>query len=272
MADDTSSYEFWISLGSQITGGIAGAVVSLTCGGATGTVLGGAASPIISTTLFNILNDFSNRRLSHKEKVRVGAAATYIIHKITSNINDHHHPREDGFFDRDQCDKSDADEILEGVFIKCQSSHEERKVLYYSNLFANIAFTNNISSDEANYYLHLVETFNYRKLKILALLLRKNELSHIKLFDQNMENYEVQDLGYEYVSITQEIWELFNYGLVTQTYLDKDDYAIIHYSHVIPAKLHLSLMGTRLAQLLGLLEMPLKEIEELAKNLQHNDA
>ncbi len=74
-----------IGAGSDITGSGIGAVAGAALGGPPGAVAGAIAGTAISNVLKNIGNDISERMLSPREKVIIGAALTFAIDKIQSN-------------------------------------------------------------------------------------------------------------------------------------------------------------------------------------------
>jgi hypothetical protein len=59
------------------------------------------------------------------------------------------------------------EEILEGVLIKAQREHEEKKIRYLGQFLGNIAFDANCSGGQANYLLSLLERLTYQQLVMI---------------------------------------------------------------------------------------------------------
>lgn len=252
---DRERVAFLITAGSEITGGATGGALGLIFGGPLGAAIGGGFGGVVP-----VLGDFVNRMLSQREKARVGAAATFALLKAKENIDAGRKPRDDGFFATNNSKRSNADEIFEGVLLKAKNEHEEKKVRFLGNAFANIAFTPGFSAAEANYLLHSIENMTYRQLVILSLVGRKAAFG-ISLKD---ESYRGEVLA-ETVSILQECRELDSLGLIFRK--EEQNIIVLSQADVIPNRMALSGLGERYYRMMELEEVPEEEIRNLVRFL-----
>ena len=72
---------------------------------------------MISNGLMNIGHEISERMLSPREKVRIGAALIFAVIKFQEKIKNGHKPRNDGFFNDIPSDRPAFEEIIEGVLL-----------------------------------------------------------------------------------------------------------------------------------------------------------
>jgi hypothetical protein len=160
------------ALSLEILGG--GAV-----GAATGepvNVVTGAATPLMVRGLAWWAEEFRQRGLGDREAVRVIDALTVAWAKIDERLAAGDAPRSDGFFNDGEANRSDAEELLEGVLLAAQREYEERKVRCYGNLYANIAFEPTIDRVTANSLLREVDDLSYTQIQLLALVANKDVL------------------------------------------------------------------------------------------------
>lgn len=118
--------------------------------------------------------DFADRLLSPRETIKVNRGLDTAYNKVTQYLEEGKIPRADGFFDRDFDARSASDEILEGVLFKCKNEHEEKKLRFISNIFANVAFMEEVSPEQANWLLQKAQELTYRQLCIIALIEQKD--------------------------------------------------------------------------------------------------
>jgi hypothetical protein len=273
MALDKDKVKSLISTGSDIAGAATGGAIGFLTGGPGGAALGGSLGVLISKGL----SDITNRVLSTREKMRVGATATFALAKIKTRLDSGDKLRSDGFFDEKKTGRSDADEIFEGVLLKAKNEHEEKKTKIMGNIFANIAFSQ-VSAGEANHLLQITENLTYREMCILSLIKRKDEISGIRL--RGISDGEVYDAGdsvtldfsTEKVSVLQQAYELCNHGLMICSTgkgdMAKGDMAILWGAYsVIPDELLLTVAGHKFYEILGLDDIPEEDIREVAKYL-----
>lgn len=260
-----------ISMGSEITGHAAGSALGFLIGGPGGAALGGLSGVIISRGLSDIIG----RLLSNREKVRVGATATYAITKVKARLDSGDELRNDGFFQDKGKRKTDAEEIFEGVLLKAKNEHEEKKTKILGNIFANTAFSPGFSVGEANHLLRIAENLTYRKMCILSLIKRKDEIQGIKLREASYSDYwQEPDKGIasaETVSTVQEAYEMYGLGLILCR--DKTDgwggfWSMTEWTDIAPNGLELTpMMGERYYQVMGLDDVSEEDIKEVARHL-----
>jgi hypothetical protein len=128
-----------------------------------------AATPYASAGLRTVLHDFASRHLSSREGVRVAAGFAFTLQRINERLESGDRVRGDGFWASDS-GRPPAQEILEGVLLKCKSEHQERKVRFLGYLFANVAFMPDVSSVEANQLLQIAERLSYHQLAMISLV------------------------------------------------------------------------------------------------------
>ena len=268
-----------IEAGSNIAGAAGGAIGAF-LGGAEGAALGGVTGGGV-TGILKTIGDVAHRNLSKREEIRIGAAVSFAIDKIRIRLRAGETPRNDGFFqEREYDSRSDAEEILEGALLKSKNEHEEKKIQIIANIFANVAFSSDISTREANHILQVAEGMTYRKMCLLALFERKAEIKGISLgtkdtsnaFDGNEDSKPIVDD----LSILQEIYELNNSGLVGL--IDRDSnsgqvvanniYTVLFdLNNVIPDKMHLTDLGKRYYTVMNLSEISEEDLREIATAL-----
>ena len=161
--------EFLIESGSEITGATTGAVIGGVVAGPAGAMLGIAGGKAVEKVFSKLGSEIKNRVLSKRENNKIGATATYALEKIDENIKSGKKLRDDGFFENDDTNRSTADEIVEGIMFSAQREHEEKKLKYYGNLVANIAFDKTISREQANQLINISKRLTYRQIKLINL-------------------------------------------------------------------------------------------------------
>lgn len=196
-----------ISLGSEITGASVGGVVGFFLAGPVGSAAGGAIGVAISQGI----QEVAERTLSAREGKRVGAVIIYAEEKIREKLNSGALPRNDGFFDSQLGQRSPADEIIEGVLLAAKQDYEEKKLPYYANLLANIAFQANVDKITANALLKLAERLSYRQLSYISLMAQRSTFNlhaqTISVADfSNKQNY----LSYNNISVNALVTEILD--------------------------------------------------------------
>lgn len=156
-----------------LVGSLAGFAVAGPMGAVGGSILGNsvgnASAPLIELAFHRVSADFVQRQLSHREEGRIVTVLDQVVKKIETNFSSGLSVRDDGFFTDDKHDRSSADEIFEGVVLASQREYQEKKILFYGNLLANIAFHPEISRAQANLLIRLAEQLSYRQLCLLNL-------------------------------------------------------------------------------------------------------
>ncbi len=166
MAENVDMVVALIKDGAPIAGAAAGGALGFILGGPGGAAVGGA----IGASLTKVTEDMAMRALSYRERIRVGAAASFAMDFIRERLAAGDLPREDRFFENFEYGASTADEIFDGVLVKARNDHEERKARHYGKFFSNVAFDEKCSRSEANYLLHLLDRLTFRNLYSSAFL------------------------------------------------------------------------------------------------------
>lgn len=259
-----------IGIGSELTGSVAGSVIGSLLAGPFGAIVGGATSTLLTRALQRIGQDIRNRVLSPREEVRIGETLKFAIQKIQDNLNDGQSIREDEFFRGKLQERAAAEEILEGVLIASQREHEEKKLKFYGNLVANIAFHPEVSREQANLLIKQGANISYYQMCLLNLVVNKHSFklreNDYILLDNNGQNYS--DLSVNETFTLQEIYDLFLKRLldfkVDGLILGKP---IGDLEYINPQTLELKSIGLQLYRLMELHEISENDIKSIAQIL-----
>lgn len=233
--------------------------------------------PIIAIPTRSILSDFASRQLSKREEFRVGNTAFYCINKIKDKISSGEKLRDDDyFFANNENYRSSAEEIFEGVLIKCKNEHEEKKGKYIANIFVNTAFSNSFSLEEVNHLIKITDNLTYRQLCLLSLFeIHFNQILNIRF--NHKDNFNPRE-----ISVLQEINELMQSGLLSELAFPQEEipsitkelimnassegnFSIVTaWYEIIPGRMVLTELGKNFYSILGLHEISDIEISELA--------
>lgn len=225
-----------VQTGTDIAGATTGAAIGLLIGGPPGAVAGAAAGPAAARTLRGLAVEFRERVLGHREEVRVGATISFASAKIKEKLENGEQPRQDGFFIDEEDNRSTAKEVFEGVVLAAQREAEEKKVRFYGNLLANLAFEPDVDRSQANFLLRLGEDLSYRQLCLLSLFGQNTLLGVNNRLNLRTSSYRnavgTVSFGFDLVVLLQEIYDLYQRGIVTN---GRD--AMISVSDAIPSQL-----------------------------------
>lgn len=155
--------EFGRKVAPGMVGGLSGAGVTAVFDGALGGLAGAAVGAITQT-----LMDLLDRAVSQREDRRQGFAAAYAISVIQRRLKAGDALRSDGFWSPEIANRSQAEQLFEGVLLRCKSEHEEKKLPYIASIFANVAFRSDISGETANYVLERATRLTYRQVCAIA--------------------------------------------------------------------------------------------------------
>ncbi|MBC1473281.1 hypothetical protein HB852_01440 [Listeria grandensis] len=179
------------------------------------------------------------------------------------------------------------------MYIKVQQEYEIKKLKYYGNFLANIAFSEEISKEEANKLITLINVLTYRQIKLIALLsgqviytnshitpellevMHKFGSDHMgfpkmkfpKKWDLPNRDFSAQGMsGYSTISIYQDLMDLMKLGLVAQ-YRDDNIEIILDITLINPHSLAMIGLGAQLYNLMKLEQIPENELEEMLDQL-----
>lgn len=199
--------EFVGAAGSSAVGAIIGSAVA----GPGGAVIGSLTGTAIQKTIETIGVEISKRVLSPMEKHRVGTVYADAQQIIAENIEAGKTLREDNFFEKQENGRSDAVEILEGTLFAAQREFEDKKLKLLARMYANIAFTSDISKPIANYLIKLAERLTYRQILILRAIGFAQQAKPRMPLKQG-PYYTVS--GIENTAIATEIYDLYRAGIL----------------------------------------------------------
>lgn len=251
-----------LNAGTEIIGGGAsgavGAGIGLLIGGPPGALAGGAGAAAVSHAIKSIGHEFSKRILAPREEARVGAVFLYAVDELQRRIENGETVREDGFFDPKQKGRSDAEEVVENVVLKCQREPEEKKIQYMGYLLASLAFDHRINVNMAHQLVRTAEQLTYRQLCIL-------KMAKCSAHALRSKNYREQNqFPKELYSILYEIHELYNRGLITF----KINSLVPGITDVVPGKMIVEGIGDDIGILMRLQLIPAEEIEPIMEKLK----
>lgn len=247
-----------IEVSSDIAGGAAGAAIGFFAGGPIGAIAGGVAAPVMTRSFRKIASEIKSRFLGPREEKRIGATIAFAAEKIKENLDAGQQLRQDDFFEEQPDGRATSDEILEGILLASQREHEEKKLRYFGNLVANIAFHPEINRAEANLLIKIGDRLSYRQLVLIALFVNK------QAFNLRQESYRgYTSFTQAQVALLQEVFDLYSQGL-----LNGGDEALLGMGDTTPAKMNVQGTGATIFNLMELWKIDVREIEEVAKLLR----
>jgi hypothetical protein len=218
--DLNKSQDLMKTYGAEITGAVASeAASSIVAAAITGSIVSSFASPIGAVVgaglgvTAKMFIEMTTRSLSAREKVRVGAVATFAITDIKRRLDEGEQLRDDGFFVSKNSSRSEAEEIFEGVLLRAKNAHEERKVKFLSNIYVNAVFTLGVTGDELNHVLQLAESLTYRQMIILSLFNRKAEVG-VEMRKEDYSELLESSIPQEIRHTLEQTYQLYLRGLL----------------------------------------------------------
>ncbi|MDE0013126.1 MAG: hypothetical protein OXU36_18420 [Candidatus Poribacteria bacterium] len=248
---------------AEIVGGGLGAVLGFLAGDPITAAFSGAGGAAAAGMLKTIGQDFSERLLSSQENLRVGKVLIITAQEIHRRKNDEDF-RDDGFFDKQPTGRSDAEEVAEGILLKCQREPQEKKIPYMGYLLASIAFDSNISVDMGHQLIKAAEELTYRQLCILKLAVVKDR------FDLRSEDYQ------NHQKFSKELYQVLHecHDLCLKSYLDYkipltfSGQITIGYMNIQPSRMTIYGIGEDLFNLMKLSSIPDDDLIPIAEVLR----
>ena len=240
---------------TEIAGAGGGALLGLALGGPPGAIVGAMAGPTL-TGMFSVASDFARRSLTKKERARVATILALVDGKISQRQNKGDHIRTDGFFLNDKVE-SGGEQLGEAVLIAAQRDPQEKKLQYYANLLANLAFTSSVDRPEAYMLTKLAEELSYRQLCMIAIFARRD----LQLRDNFYVNYP--HMTEKLAGVLKELYDLWTAQLVVA-----EGWTFPNALQLVPARLGVYGVGGLLFNLMELKDIPLAELEEVAQFLR----
>lgn len=260
--ESNSKFKRILELGQDVAGGVGGGIIGAIVDGPVGAIAGGALGPTLVHTLRTIGSEISNRYLGNREMTRIGATFLFAVKKVQDNIDNGQKIREDDFFGEQSEDRSIAEEVVEGTLLVSQREHEEKKLRFYGNLVANIAFHPEIDRAQANLLLRLSSGASYRQLCALAIFSRTGKSD---LRDEDYTHYTEQ-IDKEKAALLQEIYDLYTKQMLLCLPYRMSGSAMTNFLCIKPSEMGLIYAGETLFELMELWTIDpkdLKMVEEL---------
>ena len=177
MSDDYKGKKI-VDSSASVIGGVTGSIIGTWLVGPEAGILAGiVAGATFGEVVKKGLGEFANRFLSIREQFRVESTAKYAVIKIKQLLDEGKNPRNDDFFQRNETERSSADELFEGVLLKAKNENSEKKTKFLGYLFANVIFRADIHVNVANFMLSIAEQLSYRQLCFIALVHEKGILN-----------------------------------------------------------------------------------------------
>ena len=144
-----------------------GAVLSVVSGSPE---VGVALAAIGATGVYQKVGaEIADRWLAPREQARIGGVLALSAELLRSELDCGRVLRTDGFFEASHAERSDAEEVLEGVLQKAQAEYEERKLSYLARLWTNACLDDTLGPAKLNYMVKLAEQLTYRQLALITL-------------------------------------------------------------------------------------------------------
>ena len=250
-------------IGGSVAGALAGAGIGAVIAGPVGIAGGAIAGTAIEKIFQRIGKEIQEKVLSKAESRKVGTVYSCAREKIESNLNSGKTLRSDDFFLKKINDRSSSEEILEGTIFAAQREHEEKKLPYLANLYANINFDSTINRQMANQLIKVASDITYRQLVILYIIGAYQ--SHPQLVPKRRDTMFNGIRGYEKISIASEIYDLYRRSLVFSKNV------ILDTSGFTPSLLEISGNGALIYNLMELSTMHFDKIaDEIVDFLSDN--
>lgn len=240
---------------SASVGGLLGLIL-----GPPGIVVGAAAAAFLGDTIKSALD----KAASH----RAETVFTLARERIRAEMESGRQLREDGFLDDSVSGRSAAADVLEQILQAVQQESEERKLPFIANLYASIAFREDVDRGMANLLVRTAEQLSYRQLCLITVFMTR-DANHLRTSDY----IHVGDGGLEPTidlfsplgGVLEEAYDLFTRGLLAGT-----DGAMTlrlgsHLSqiYICPAKMKVQGTGSWLYDLMGLAKLPEEDLDPL---------
>jgi hypothetical protein len=236
-----------IDLGADMVGSLAGSAAGFLLAGPPGAFAGAAGGPVLKYTLKELAGEFLSRSLGRREKKRVGAVLLFAADKVREKLGQGQAVRDDGFLQRQSDGRTPAEEVVEGVILAAQRDHEEKKLRFYGNLIASLAFARDVDRGYANLLVRTAQQLSYRQLCLMDLAgLMQLTGGQLPLRQENYRN-ALQAVTPAAIPVLFEAYDLYTRGLV-----NCGNDALLGVADVVPAKLRLQGPGAVMFNLMEL--------------------
>lgn len=226
-----------ISLGQSFSSQFVAGGATLVMPNLKGLLLGSAIATLIS--------DFEQRNLSEKEGERVGGLILMATIKINDNLS-----KKLPLVDYKN---KNAEEILESIMLAAQREHQERKIIYYSNLLGNLGFHPEIDPSYANLLIRTASYLSYRQLVLIQLFSQPDLRAQLI-----NENYKGKPkISFKLIGLLTEAKDLYDNGL-----LSNGGSVVLSITDMNPQNTETQGQGVSLKSLMELESLPQADILE----------
>ena len=266
------AFKRWIARGkdsaAERAARISGDVTSASVGGLTGLVLAGPPGIVAGAAVASVLKEAIKSALDRAATQRAVTVFTLASKRICAERESGKQLRADGFFDDSVSGRSAAEEVLEQIVQAAQQEPEERKLPVMANLYASIAFREDVDRGMASLFVRTAEQLSYRQLCLLSVFMDRGA-HHLRTSDYinagDREQEPAIDLASRLGGVLEEAYDLFTRGL-----LDGVDGAMglrldSHPSqiYICPAKMKVQGTGSWLYTLMRLDQLPGQDLDPL---------
>lgn len=252
-----------IKMGSPIAGGVTGTVLTLL----TDDPMAQIAASGVGAQLPQVINDFAERFLSTREKVKIGALEAFTIYKIKQNLDKNKTVNKK--FTHAENSNPSIIELYEGVILKAKNEFEEKKIEHIANVFANSLFQEKLNPHDANHILHFLSDLSYRKLCILSFYGRKQDFPEVKLLEKPFLWFDNAKFSLETSIISQDVFELREQGILSVG--PSNNLLAADKTHLTPSEIQLSPIGQLYYDVLDLNEVEKEDIIPIMKELEYRE-
>lgn len=258
--NDHDNIEEMIITGAEIFGSATGGILGFLFAGPIGAAASGAGGVVVGKTLAKLGAEMKQRLLGKREEVRIGATISYAVTKVQEKLDSGRQLRSDGFFNDETNNRSAADEICEGVILVAQKEYEEKKIKFYGNLLANIAFNDEISGAVASQLIRIADALSYRELCLLKIYYY---ITTTMQFGLRQSNYRNGGTTNENTPLLYEIIDLDNRNLIVNS-----KHIVQGVIDIVPSEITVHGLGVLLCTMMELNEIPNEDIAEIINMLQ----
>ena len=247
-----------IDAGAEIAGGAAGGALGFLAGGPVGAAIFGAGGVAAAMALKHVGQEASERLLGPREAVRVGGVLALAAGEIRQRIEQGDQVRSDGFFERNQAGRSDAEEVAESVLLKSQREPEEKKIPFMAHLLSSITFDPEISAHMAHQITKIAEQLTYRQLCLMRIAVLKES------FGLRCSDYRGHgSFPKELYQILYECHDLYHRGFV-----NFGGEVVFGPTDVAPGKMTLQGLGADAHNLMKLATIPSEDLSPITARLK----
>ena len=198
-----------IESSSDLIGAVAGGAVGL-IGGPAGSIGGAAAGVAITKTIRRVGVEVYDRLLVARQQERVGTVLAVALDDAQTLTKDREKVRDDGFFDPGEGQRSDADELLEGILLQAANAYQERKLRHLGAILPSLAVRPDVSPADGHWLARLADRLTWRQFVVLAIFADPpDERLSLRDIDQDVSGGAGPTGG-----LRQEIEELGTFGLL----------------------------------------------------------